>query len=167
MKTIKLVCAGATALAMAITTGQSFAEETVVTGETVTEKLGPSRWMLFSGVLTFGASYGAAAIAATASDLDSDRRMFIPFAGPWLSLSDRGSCGDGGVRSCNADTTERVLIITDGVFQAIGGLTVIGAFLNPETRTVTRTAASQDFHLRLTPSTLGRGGYGLAALGTF
>jgi len=134
-------------------------------GDTVTEKGGPSRALLGSGLATFGISYGAAAIVAGTSSLDADHRMFVPIAGPWMALSGRGECGAGAPRSCDAATTSKVLIITDGVFQAIGALMIVDAFLNPETVTTTRASAEPP-RIRVAP-TFGSNGYGLAAIGNF
>jgi hypothetical protein len=133
--------------------------------ETVTEKGGPSHSMLFSGVGTFGISYGAAVVVAATSDLDADHRMYVPFAGPWMALSGRGPCGVGTPRTCDAATADKVLIIADGVFQGLGGLLIVESFLNPETRTVTRARAEQPT-IRVTPL-VGSNGYGLAAFGNF
>jgi hypothetical protein len=121
--------------------------------------------MLVSGLGTFGISYGAAVVVAATSNLDADHRMYVPFAGPWMALSGRGPCGVGTPRSCDAATADKVLIITDGVFQALGGLLVVEAFFNPETRTVTRADAEQP-RIRLAPL-VGANGYGLAAFGNF
>jgi hypothetical protein len=121
--------------------------------------------MLVSGLATFGVSYGAAALVAASSDLDADHRLFVPIAGPWMALSDRGGCGPGTPRSCNAATTNQVLIIGDGVFQALGALLVVESFLNPETITTTR-ASSEPPQIRLAP-TFGANGYGLSAIGSF
>jgi hypothetical protein len=133
--------------------------------DTVTEKGGPSRSMLFSGVGTFGISYGAAAVVAATSDLDADHRMFVPIAGPWMALSGRGGCGVGTPRSCDAATTDKVLIITDGVFQALGALLIVESFLNPETITTTRASAEPP-RVQVAP-TFGANGYGLSAFGNF
>ncbi len=133
--------------------------------DTVTEKGGPSRAMLFSGIGTFGISYGAAAIIGSASSLDADHRMVVPIAGPWMALSGRGGCGVGTPRTCDAATTDKVLIITDGVFQALGALLVVESFLNPETVTTTRAEATPP-RVQVAP-TFGANGYGLAAFGNF
>lgn len=133
--------------------------------DTVTEKGGPSRAMLFSGVATFGISYGAAAIIGSASSLDADHRMVVPIAGPWMALSGRGGCGAGTPRTCDAATADKVLIITDGVFQGLGALLVIESFLNPETITTHRAEAIPP-RVQVAP-TFGANGYGLAAFGNF
>ena len=135
--------------------------------ETVTQKGGPSRPMLSSGLVTFGVSYGIAAVVGLSSDRDSDHRMVIPFAGPWIALAQRDDCGADREFSCDNETTEKVLIATDGVFQALGGLLIIGSFLNPETRTVSRNVARQpDFHIVVGPA-IGKSSLGLTARGMF
>jgi hypothetical protein len=143
----------------------SFSGVASAQSDTVTEKGGPSRAMLFSGLGTFGISYGAAAVVAATSDLGSDRRMFVPIAGPWMALGGRGGCGVGTPRTCDAATTDKVLIITDGVFQALGALLIVESFLNPETVTTTRASAAPP-RLQVAP-TFGANGYGLAAFGNF
>ncbi|HEY3665431.1 MAG TPA: hypothetical protein VGL19_05500 [Polyangiaceae bacterium] len=156
-------------IAMLMTSGallafSGVASAQTVRRETVTERGGPSRSMLLSGLSTFGISYGAAVVVAATSSLDADHSMYVPFAGPWMALSGRGPCGVGTPRTCNAATADKVLIITDGVFQALGGLLVVEAFFNPETRTVTRADARPA--IRVVPQ-VGANGYGLAAFGNF
>jgi hypothetical protein len=133
--------------------------------DVVTEKGGPSRSMLVSGLGTFGISYAAAAVVASESSLDADHRMFVPIAGPWMALSGRGGCGGTTPRTCDAATTDKVLIITDGVFQALGALLVVESFLNPETVTTTRASADPS-RIQIAPS-IGANSYGLAAFGNF
>jgi hypothetical protein len=143
----------------------SFSGVASAQSDTVTEKGGPSRSMLFSGVGTFGISYGAAALVAGTSNLDADHRLFVPIAGPWMALSGRGGCGAGTPRSCDAATADKVLIITDGVFQALGALLIVESFLNPETITTTRASAEPP-RIQVAPS-IGANSYGLAAFGSF
>lgn len=119
--------------------------------ETVSEKGGPSTGMLTSGIVVFGVSYGAAAIAGAVSDADGDRELFVPFAGPWMALDNHGGSGS------------KVLLVTDGIFQGLGGLLVLGAFLNPQERTVTRTTAAE---VRISPA-VSPALLGLAATGRF
>ena len=136
--------------------------------ETLTEKGGPSRTMLASGIITFGVTYGAGAIVAATSPVSADQQMFVPIAGPWMDLFERPDCGGNTGRSCNAETTYKVLIVADGIGQAIGALTVVEAFLNPEVHTSTHSVtASEKPSLRVTPASLGPGGYGMLALGNF
>lgn len=143
----------------------SFSGVASAQSDVVTEKGGPSRAMLFSGVGTFGISYAAAAVVASESSLDADHRLYVPIAGPWMALSGRGGCGGTTPRTCDAATTDKVLIVTDGVFQALGALLIVESFLNPETVTTTRASADPP-RVRILPS-IGANSYGLAAFGNF
>jgi len=149
-------------------TGVAPVTGTQTNSETVTQKGGPSRIMLASGIVTFGVTYGAGAIVAATSPLSADQQMFVPIAGPWMDLFDRPDCGGNTGRSCNSETAYKVLIVADGIGQAIGALTIVEAFLNPEVVTTTRSVtASEKPSWRVTPAALGAGGYGMLALGNF
>jgi hypothetical protein len=60
------------------------------------------------------------------------------------------------------------LLIADGIFQGLGALQIAGAFLFPETVTVTSAARSRPPKegVHFAPSSVGSG-YGLAAVGLF
>ena len=135
-------------------------EERVV----VSEKGGPSTGMLTSGIVVFGVSYGGAVLVGATSDRESDRHLMVPFAGPWIALADRDGCSVTDA-NCDGETLDKVLIGADGVFQAIGGLLVVGAFLNPQERTVTRTTSVEP-SINVTPA-VGSGLLGLSAFGKF
>jgi hypothetical protein len=136
--------------------------------ETVTQKGGPSRIMLASGLITFGVTYGAGAIVAATSPLSADQRLFVPIAGPWMDVFDRPDCGGATGRSCDVETAYKVLIIADGVGQAIGALTVVEAFFNPEIHTTTHSVtALEKPTVHVAPAPLGAAGYGMLAVGTF
>jgi hypothetical protein len=112
-----------------------------------------------SGAVIFGASYGAAAIASSASDHPGADRLWVPVVGPWLALNDWGSCPIDQPR-CDSNTTDKVLLIADGVFQAAGIITMVDGLLSPSHhRVVTRTA---DTKVHVTPT-----GSGLAVFGHF
>ena len=138
-------------------TTRTYARETVVTG-------GPNSAMLSSGIFTFGVPYIASVVVAANSDLSADKNLYVPVVGPWTDLVNRPGCGGFGQRSCDGETANKVLLVADGIFQGIGALQIVGAFLMPETRTV--TVASQP-RIIVAPSSIGRSGYGLAAAGTF
>ena len=63
----------------------------------------------------------------------------------------------------HAGTSSKVLLVTDGVFQALGGLLVINSFMNPQTRTVTRTRTAE---VKISPA-VSPEFLGLAATGRF
>ncbi len=94
-----------------------------------------------SGVLVFGASYGAAVITAASSDHKGDNRLYVPLLGPWLDLGTRGSCPVSS-SSCDHETTDKVLVVVDGIFQAAGFISVIDGIFDPRRHggTIDRTA---------------------------
>jgi hypothetical protein len=138
--------------------------------ETVQET-GPNTALISSGLFTLGIPYVTSVIVATQSDHAGDNHLYIPVAGPWLDLANRGNCGGITQPSCDNETTYKVLLIADGVLQGIGALEIVGGLLTPTTRTVAadrkhQTAALEP-HVRVAPTAMGRGGYGLAAVGSF
>jgi len=136
--------------------------------ETVTERGGPSASELSSGIVTLGLTYGMAAIVAAESPQPADHRMFVPVAGPWMALANRPGCGGATGPSCGTETTYSVLIVADGIGQALGSLLIVGAFLHPETVTRTTTVSEDTVKpvLHVLPASVGSG-YGVQALGTF
>ena len=83
----------------------------------------PNRALLHSRVVTLGASYIPAFIVAVESPRSFDRQLFIPVAGPWMDFATR-KCSD-----CEHERLNKALLITDGIFQGIGALNILGAFL--------------------------------------
>jgi len=112
-----------------------------------------------SGALVFGASYAGAAIASSESDHPGADRLWVPVAGPWLALNDWGNCPIEQPR-CDTNTTDKVLLIADGVFQAAGLVTMVDGLLAPSHhRVIARTADKQ---VHVTPT-----GNGFAVFGHF
>jgi hypothetical protein len=138
------------------------------TGQTRTESTGPDLRMIGGGLITLGVSYGIGIAVASNSDHHGDRHLYVPVIGPWLDLGDRGGdCSQSG--SCDRETFNRFLIAADGVFQALGVVSVISGFVFEPKRNVvtTTTATSSKPTIELTPVQYGRGSLGLAAFGTF
>jgi hypothetical protein len=131
--------------------------------ETVTVT-GPNRALLHSGFFAFGVPYAASVVVASTSDHQGDRNLYLPVVGPWMDLGDRGSCGNLAERPCGNETAYKTLLVIDGVFQGIGALDIVGAFVFPETRTI---SARGEPRVLVAPSYDGRSGYGVSALGTF
>jgi hypothetical protein len=131
--------------------------------ERVTET-GPNRALLSSGIFTLGVPYVASIIVATQSDHPGDNNLYIPVAGPWMDLADRGGCDNLGQPSCKTETGYKVLLVVDGIIQGIGALDIVGAFLFPETRTA-RVAADSP-RVFVSPY-VAETGYGVAALARF
>lgn len=83
-----------------------------------------------TGALVFGASYGASLVEAGTSDHPGADRLWVPVVGPWLALGDWGNCPIADSR-CDNSTTDKVLLVADGVFQAAGVITMIDGILAP------------------------------------
>ncbi len=168
---------GAVAAALTWTTA-SFAQQTTVVAqppsatvtaapapETTETYTGPSRSLIATGLVTFGLAYIPAVIVASESSQSADHHMYVPVVGPWLNLANRPSCGPESI-ACDTETTNKVLIGVDGVFQGIGAITTVVGFLTPEhEREVVTTTSKPSLHF--SPAKMGAGGYGVAAFGDF
>jgi hypothetical protein len=104
------------------------APRTVTTQETTSQATGPSWAMVGSGLTIFGLSYLPVVVVGAESGLDADRALFVPLAGPWIDLVERPGCAPG--TSCNVETTNKVLLVVDGLLQGVGALTVLGGLLD-------------------------------------
>ena len=131
---------------------------------------GPNTAMIGTGLVVLGVTYGASAIVAGTSDHQGDSHLYVPIVGPWMDLADRGGCPAG--QTCDSEATSKVMLVLDGIFQGAGVLAILGGFLSPETREVTTTtttssAKPKPLQVRVTPARMGRGGSGVAIVGTF
>jgi hypothetical protein len=133
---------------------------------------GPNRALISTGLVTFGLSYVPAVIVAGTSSNPADNHLFIPVAGPWLDLADRPACGTAPIEAaasaaipCDMETTNKVLLGVDGVFQGIGALTTLVGLLSPEHEEEPVLTGKPTLHI--TPARMGKGGYGIAAFGNF
>ena len=103
-----------------------------------------------TGALVFAGSYGAAAVVAATSDHPGADRLYVPVVGPWLALNDWGDCPITDSR-CDDNTTDKVLLVADGVFQAAGLVTMVTGVLSPTHHTVyQRTADAKKY--KITPT---------------
>jgi hypothetical protein len=90
---------------------------------------------------------------------------------PWLDLAARSSCSAHA--SCNDETVNGAFLVVEGVLQGFGALDIVGAFVFPETRTVTvgssdRGAARRSSaSIRFLPARVGGNAYGVAAVSSF
>jgi hypothetical protein len=126
----------------------------------------PSR-LLLSGFVTFGLSYVPAAMSAYGSSLAADQQLYVPVAGPWIDLATRPNCGVGSM-SCNAETVNQALLIADGFFQGLAVIQVLaglGALAHESTNAM--ATADDKPGVQVRPAQVGRGAYGLAAVGKF
>lgn len=111
-----------------------------------------------TGALIFVGSYSASAYVAATSDHVGADRLYVPVVGPWLALNDWGDCPISQPR-CDQNTTEKVLLVADGVFQAAGIITMLTGLMSPSTHTV---VARQQTTVKVRPTR-----NGVAAFGTF
>jgi hypothetical protein len=116
--------------------------------------------VIVSRALTFGLAYGIAAMAAATSENSADERLYVPLLGPWLDLADRPNCAVSD-SACDRETTKKILIGADGVFQAIGVTVVVYGILTP------RHHMAGDDSMRVVPVSMGNGARGLALTGSF
>jgi hypothetical protein len=105
-----------------------------------------------TGALVFAGSYGAGVIVAGSSDHPGADRLYVPVVGPWLALNDWGDCPIEQPR-CDKNTTDKVLLVADGVFQAAGVITMVSGVLSPSHHTVYATkTAKLDTKPKITPT---------------
>jgi len=120
-----------------------------------------------TGAVVFGAAYAASVIAAASSDENNDRgnrRLYVPVVGPWLALNDRGSC-DISESRCDNETTAKVLLVADGVFQAAGIIGMLDGVLQPSSHRVIARSAKLDTKVHVTPTVAQ--GPGVSVFGRF
>jgi hypothetical protein len=104
-----------------------------------------------TGTLVFAGSYAAGAIVAGSSNHPGAERLYVPVVGPWLALNDWGSCPINNP-SCDQNTTDKVLLVADGVFQAAGLITMLDGVLQPSSHHVITRTADTKVHLAPTPN---------------
>ncbi len=131
----------------------------------------PNRPMLVTGSAILIGTYAGTAIQGAVSDTSADRNNLIPIAGPWINMGER-QCQLG-----DCDTREdlhNVLLIGSGVGQAVGlGLTIASLFVSEDrdeyakARRTPQVAKVKVPELHVLPVSMGRGGAGLGAVGTF
>ncbi len=118
-------------------------------------------------MVTFTLSYLPAVMTAGNSSLAVDRQLYVPVAGPWLDLAMRPNCGAGSM-SCGAETVNQGLLVADGFFQGLAVVQVLaslGALAHDSMGVATKVDDKPGVQVR--PAQVGRGAYGLAAVGKF
>lgn len=125
----------------------------------------PNRTLLSTGTGLFILSYGPSVVAATVSDRDEDKRLYIPVVGPWLDLSNR-ECTRANPCGANEEVA-KAMIITSGIVQGASVLMVLGSLMIPESTTITeRRRAAAKPAVKVTPVSFGAGA-GIGAVGRF
>lgn len=126
----------------------------------------PNRPLLFTGGALLLGSYGASVIVGAISDTKADDKLFIPVVGPWLDMGAR-ECGFG---DCGArEDVNNAFLVASGVAQGVGlGLAVASLFVPDSashSRSLAKEAPKPEVHV--TPASMGKGGAGVGAYGTF
>jgi hypothetical protein len=116
----------------------------------------PNRPLLVTGSVLLGGAYLPALVGAAVSDRRGDDKMFIPVAGPWLTLT-HGDDETGG---------QKALLVADGAVQGLGALMMLAGLVIPETRTKNWLLIGQRDSFQIGPTNM-RAGLGLGARGTF
>jgi hypothetical protein len=159
---------GAVCLFTLLTAATALADDKIVVTSTppAAESSLPNSTLLRSGLFTLGAAYVPALVVAITSERPEDDHLYAPVVGPWVDLATRGGC-DGD--DCGGETLNKVLLVTDGVFQGLGALQIMGSLLLPEQHVVTVHGKDGSPTLALTvmPAHFGRGANGLQAVGEF
>jgi hypothetical protein len=123
-----------------------------------------------TGALVFVATYGASVITAATTDNErGNDRLYVPVVGPWLALNDRGSC-DITRSACDHETTAKVLLIADGVFQAAGIVGMLDGLLQPSSHREVLVTGKIDRKTRVRPTMVSSAtgsSPGIAVLGHF
>ena len=135
------------------------------------EQTRPNRPLLITGGSLLLGSYATSAIVGLANDREADERLAIPVVGPWLDLADR-QCD---VQPCDDEGWSKAALITSGVLQGVGLIGVVSSFFVPEERfriwgggaARGRVASVPTVRIVPSPAAPGRGGGGLALVGTF
>jgi hypothetical protein len=129
------------------------------------ELVRPNPTLMTTGVLTIISSYVPALIVAGSSAHRGDQLLYIPGAGPWLDLANRG-CAPGQARRCGATMLETAGLATLGITHLLGVGQVIASIFVPQPRLVTLHQVGIG-RVSVTPAMMGAGGYGLSASGSF
>ena len=107
--------------------------------------------LIMGGAVLFLGAYGGSVAYAANSEREAADRLYVPLVGPWLALNDWGDCPIEQPR-CDENTTEKVLLVAVGVFQADGVITMLTGLLPPREHTEGLTRTADTTKTRLTPT---------------
>jgi hypothetical protein len=110
----------------------------------------PNRALLSTGAVLLVGGYVPAVIGGALSSREEDEDLYIPVAGPWMTLK-RGEEESGG---------EKTMLVLDGALQGVGALAVLTSFMIPERTTKNWYLIGSNEPVRLTTHGLGLGAVG-------
>jgi len=116
----------------------------------------PNRPLLITGSVLLGGASLPALIGGAVSERNGDDKLYIPVAGPWLSLT-QGEEEAGGYKA---------LMIADGAVQGLGAVMMLAGLVIPESRTKNWLLIGQRDSFQVGPTNM-RAGFGLGARGSF
>lgn len=134
--------------------------------ETTPGYTGPNVGLITTGLVTFGLSYVPALVVAGESTQSADHNLYVPIVGPWIDIANRPACNTPGGPDCTTESTDKVLIGVDGVFQGVGAVMTVLGLLTPEHHEIVTAAKNDKPILHVSPTRVGSG-YGLGAVGTW
>ncbi len=125
------------------------------------------RGLIIAGSIVTGVPWAFGVMAAVGNDFqDNTGLLLIPVIGPWAMLATNtardGSCGPTDAICEGSKAGLRSVLVFDGIVQLAGASMFVAGMFFPRTRLVRR-----DVVVSVVPTTLGRGGYGIGAVGTF
>jgi hypothetical protein len=125
----------------------------------------PNRPLLITGGAILAASYIPPVIVAATSERNGDEYLYIPIAGPWIDLGERGGCGPN---PCGEEAVYKTLLVATGIAHLVGTGFVLSSFIIPERDDRARVAAAKaSTKPVIVPAQLGRSGAGFALVGRF
>jgi hypothetical protein len=122
----------------------------------IAQRTFPNRPLLATGSVLLVSSYVPAVIGAAISDRSDADRLYIPVAGPWMTLA-QGPEEKAG---------HKALLVADGALQGLGALMMVSSLLIPERTTQNWYLIGQNQKVRVGPQHM-RAGFGLGASGRF
>jgi len=125
------------------------------------------RGLIIAGSIVTGVPWAFGVMGAVGNDFqDNTGLLLIPVIGPWALLATNtardGSCGPTDSFCDASKASLRSALVLDGIVQLAGASMFVAGMFFPRTRLVRR-----DVVVSVVPTTLGHGGYGIGALGTF
>jgi hypothetical protein len=125
---------------------------------------GPDPLLITTGVVIFGVPYGFSAAAAGASNIPSDKWLYVPVVGPWGDIIARLSCT---TTDCQGNLGPAALpLVLSGLGQAAGVGILIKALIDPPGKSARSASDGSHVHVHVAPTTYAGGG-GLQAFGAF